>query len=338
MMKSSALCCVGLALLCTEALAGQVQFDGQNSLQGELKRLERGMLYFKTPATDTISIEWDNVDSLSSPKNLEIELDDGRILYGSVEAAEAQGQISIRQADGTESLPMASVVRLTEIEDEFRARFDGSISAGVNLTGANDYESYNFGLDTTYTTKNYVSSLNASSRANRSADTAKSEQSNLNIRSSRRLKNRWYTGGLLIFDRNEELGIDLRSSIGVTVGKSVRHTNSQILHLDGGFLYSQEEITGSPDKNDSQEAFLGLGWEIFRYDDPELDLSTSLVAIPSLSESGRVRAELDVTLKWEIIDDLYWQLSFQGSYDNEPPSVDASTTDYSVISGLAYDL
>lgn len=181
--------------------------------------------------------------------------------------------------------------------------FDGSISAGVNLTGADDYESYNFGLDMTYTTKKYVSSLNASSRFNRSADTPESEQSNLNIRSSRRLKNRWYTGGLLIFDRNEELGIDLRSSIGVTVGKSVRHTNSQILHIDGGLL-----------------------------------LSTSLVAIPSISESGRVRAELDVTLKWEIIDDLYWQLSFQGSYDNEPPSVDASTTDYSVISGLAYDL
>ena len=338
MRQLAALKCIGLLLLGANALAGEVRFDGQNHLLGEFKRIERGMLYFKTPGTDTISIEWDHVDSLSSPKNLEIELDDGQILYGSIEAAAIKGHISIRQADSTESLPTMKVVRATEIEDDFRERFDGSISAGVNLAGANDYESYNFGLDMTYTTKKYASSVNASSHANRSADTSKSEQSNLNIRSSRRLKNRWYTGGLLIFDRNEELGIDLRSSIGVTVGKSVRHTNSQILHIDGGLLYTQEEITGSLDKNDSQEAFLGLGWEVFRYDEPELDLSTSLVAIPSLSESGRVRAELDVTLKWEIIDDLYWQLSFQGSYDNEPPSVDASTTDYSVISGLAYDL
>lgn len=141
MMKFSAICCVGLALLCTEALAGQVQFDGQNYLQGELKRLERGMLYFKTPATDTISIECDKVGSLSSPKSLEIELDAGRILYGSVEAAEAQGQISIRQADGTESLPMASVVRLTEIEDEFRARFDGSMVRWFDISGRQSHRS-----------------------------------------------------------------------------------------------------------------------------------------------------------------------------------------------------
>ena len=38
-----------------------------------------------------------------------------------------------------------------------------------------------------------------------------------------------------------------------------------------------------------------------------------------------------------MIEDLYWRLSFQGSYDNQPPGEDASTTDYSVVSGLAYD-
>ena len=54
-------------------------------------------------------------------------------------------------------------------------------------------------------------------------------------------------------------------------------------------------------------------------------------------QGERTRARLDVTLRWEMIEDLYWRLSFQGSYDNQPPGEDASTTDYSVVSGLAYD-
>jgi hypothetical protein len=226
---------------------------------------------------------------------------------------------------------------MTQIEDEFRERFDGSISAGVNLTQANNYQSYNLGIDLDYVTRKYVSSLDISSRINQSDQTDKAEQSDLSVRSSRRLRNRWYTGGLLTLDRNEELGIDLRSSIGITVGKSVVHNNSQNLHIDGGLLYTEEKISGSNQNNESEEAFIGLSWDVFRYDEPEFDLSTRLVAIPSISESGRTRARLDVTLRWEMIEDLYWRLSFQGSYDNQPPGEDASSTDYSVVSGLAYD-
>ena len=337
MRQLAALKCIGLLLLGANALAGEVRFDGQNHLLGEFKRIERGMLYFKTPGTDTISIEWDHVDSLSSPKNLEIELDDGQILYGSIEAAAIKGHISIRQADSTESLPTMKVVRATEIEDDFRERFDGSISAGVNLTQSNDYESYNVGIEATYTTRKYYSSLDISSRRNQSDSSANAEESSLQFRSSRILKKRRYTGGLLSLYSNEALGIDLRSSLGIALGKDFIHTNSKILRLEAGLLYTHEDIADVSDTQKSEEAFVGAHYEWFRYDEPELDLTAQLDVIPSLSESGRVRADLDVTLRWEMVDDLYWKLSFSGNYDNQPPSEGASKTDYSLISGLAYD-
>ena len=43
-----------------------VIFDNGDRLTGEVKSLERGRLRFKTDATDTISIEWDNVAFLKS--------------------------------------------------------------------------------------------------------------------------------------------------------------------------------------------------------------------------------------------------------------------------------
>ncbi|MEM1081030.1 MAG: DUF481 domain-containing protein, partial [Pseudomonadota bacterium] len=79
------------------------------------------------------------------------------------------------------------------------------------------------------------------------------------------------------------------------------------------------------------------GWDWFRFDSPELDLSTSLEIIPSLTESGRIRGEFDITLNWEIVNDLSWQLNFYDSYDNRPPTEAASENDFGVTTSLAYD-
>ncbi|MGB5630962.1 MAG: DUF481 domain-containing protein [Woeseiaceae bacterium] len=333
----SSLCCIGLPLLCAAASADEVRFSGQNVMQGELKHLERGKLSFKTTATDTISIRWNHVDGVSSSKNLEIELDNGDILYGVIEPTDSQGQVSIRRDDGTDLVAMSSVVRLTEIEDKIRDRFDGTASAGVNLTKANNYENYSLGLDLSYTTKRYVSSLDLSSHINRSDNTPQSEQSSLQIRSSRKWKKRRYSGGLLNFERNEDLGIDLRSSVGISVGKSLKHTNSQIFHVDGGLLVTREDIAGSGDSEDSREAFVGAHYEWFRYDDPQLDVTTQLVVIPNLTQSGRVRGNFSLTFRWEMIDDFYWRLTYQQDNDSDPPGDDSAKSDYTLFSGIAYD-
>jgi hypothetical protein len=46
-------------------------------------------------ATDTIAIDWDHVDSLSTSKNLEIELDSGEILYGTIPNGTNNGQLIV---------------------------------------------------------------------------------------------------------------------------------------------------------------------------------------------------------------------------------------------------
>ena len=83
---------------------------------------------------------------------------------------------------------------------------------------------------------------------------------------------------------------------------------------------------------------LALGWDWFRYDTPELDLSTSLQIIPNLSESGRVRGEFDISLKWEMVEDLFWELSFYDSYDSDPGVEGAEENDYGVATSLGWEL
>ena len=66
-----------------------VVFDNGDRLTGEIKSLERGRLRFKTEATDTISIEWDNVAFLSSDQNIQIETYEGRRYLGRLKLSPA---------------------------------------------------------------------------------------------------------------------------------------------------------------------------------------------------------------------------------------------------------
>ena len=64
-----------------------VFFQNGDRLTGEVKSLERGRLRFKTDATDTISIEWDDVAYLSSDRNIQVETDEGQRFLGHLNRA-----------------------------------------------------------------------------------------------------------------------------------------------------------------------------------------------------------------------------------------------------------
>jgi hypothetical protein len=149
--------------------------------------------------------------------------------------------------------------------------------------------------------------------------------------------NRWFTNGTLSFDQNDELGLNLRSSFGSGVGRFFVQSNSMLFSVEGGLQISREDSVAEEDVTDSLEATFSANWDWFLFEDPELDWSTKLQLIPSLTEGGRVRSELDTTLSWEIIGDLKWAFSFYGSWDNQPQSTDGSTSDYGVNTALAYE-
>jgi Protein of unknown function, DUF481 len=334
--------CLPLWLACVActaapALADEVRFDGASTMVGELKRLERGRLSFKTDGTGTITIDWTRVDIVKNAKTLEIELSDGTLLYGTLDDTEEAGKVMIHSVGGDTDVPIISIVRMSQIEEELLDRFDGSANAGINVTRSNDYRSTNLGVSMTYRTKKYYSSLDVNALTNQSKGADPTRQASLQLRGSRLFQNRWNTGALLKFEHNEDLGIDLRSSIGYTVGKTLARTNRNFFLINAGLVYTQERVSDTNETTDSQEVTLGFDWQVFRFDDPELDLSTQMSVIPSLSQSGRVRGYTSITLRWEIVGDLYWRLSFVDNYDSDPPSTDALNNDYTLTSGISYD-
>ena len=117
----------------------------------------------------------------------------------------------------------------------------------------------------------------------------------------------------------------------------MRQTDHSALILEGGLLGTRENIADSSEDADTIEAYAKMKWDWFRYDTPELDLSTSLEVIPNLSDQGRVRGELDISFKWEMIEDVFWELSLYDSYDSKPAIDGAEKNDYGIISSFGYD-
>ena len=102
-----------------------------------------------------------------------------------------------------------------------------------------------------------------------------------------------------------------------------------------GVVYSHENYTGG-ETFDSVEGVLTTSFKLFRYDFPETDIGGSLSLLPSLTKSGRYRAEADLRAKYEFVDDLYFELKVYGSYDSQPPLADSEQSDYGLTTSLGY--
>jgi hypothetical protein len=175
------------------------------------------------------------------------------------------------------------------------------------------------------------------SSSGESSSAESSQRINGSLEYTRLWPNRWLTNGIFSVSRNDELGIDLRTWVGAGGGRIIARSNASSVVLDGGLAFSRENVSGGLESGDSLEAYGRLRWDWFRYDFPELDLTTRFVVFPSLTESGRVRGDLDVTLRWEFIEDLSWRLSFYDSFDSNTNDPEASSNDYGVNTSISWD-
>jgi len=314
-----------------------VIFVNGDRLTGELKSLERGRLRFETAATDTISIEWDDVAYLSSSQNIQVETAEGVRFLGQLSVATDEKRIIVETGSGPVGLQTEHVILMAPIEERGLERFDGDVLAGYNFAKADEVTTTYLSVDLNYRTEVRVFSLEVDSVFSDSSANEPSKDLSLGFEYRRLLENRWMAGGFVQFERNDQHGLDLRSSLGAGGGRILRQSNNSALSLIGGLIVSQERVSTDVADESFLEAFATLTWDWFRYDEPELDLTTSLQIIPNLTDSGEVRGEFEIELKWEIIEDLFWAVTFSDSYDSKAESAGGENNDYNIFTSVGWD-
>lgn len=305
-------------------------------LSGELKSLERGKLRFDSSATGTIPIEWDEVATLISFQNVQIETSAGERHLGALSTAPGGGTLLVATSGGPVSLEMNDVVLMTPIKERGLDRIDASTTLGYSFAKSSAVQQLNLGFDAATRTEKRIVALTADVIISDADNAEANQRKSLDLNYTRLWSDRWVTGAVVRVDRNDELDVDLRTSVGAGGGRYLVQSNAMTLLMLSGVQLTRENVgTGLSDK-DSVEGFFGANWDWFRYDSPQLDLSSNLLVFPNLSDTGRLRSEFDIRFRWELIADLFWQVSVYNSYDSDPVVDGAAKNDYGVITSLGY--
>lgn len=333
----SLLCLLPCAVL--GAKTDIVEF-GSSRMVGEVKQLDRGKLYFNTDSTGTIEIDWADVKVLVTSRNFRFERRDGGVGIASFQEGAEQSHLIIVSDEGQQSIPIQDVVAFEQLEEGFWKRLDISTSAGYSFTKSNGVEQLNFSADFAYDTENRSRDLSLSSQQSNSDSDEGSTRRTLDLQSIRFSNSAFFRGWRAGYEDNDALGLDYRFAAAWIGGREFFPLRNQRLRLLGGIDIIEEQFAGE-DSQFGSELVLGGVLDWYKFRSPELDLSSTLTIYPSLTDSGRVRGSFDITLKWEIYDDLFWQLSFYDDYDSDASSEQgtdesASSNDYGVTTSIGW--
>ena len=229
---------IALVLLLSAAASGQGRTDvvtlaNGDRITGEVTKLERGQLEFKTDDAGTLYLEWDKVAGVVTTRTVEVVTADGRRFLGSLGAAAARS-IAVVGADASVSLQMTEVSIIRQIGRSFWSNVDGAVDAGFSYTRSSGVAQLNLNWETIYRQPAAQSRLSASvTQTKKDDDADRDDRASLEASYRRYPWRRWFIAGASRFETNESLGLELRSQIGALTGPRLINNNRAQLLMGG---------------------------------------------------------------------------------------------------------
>lgn len=302
---------------------------------GEIKKLEAGLLQYKTDTMGTVQIEWRFIQTIITDKQQVIETVDGERWLGKLQKPEEGENVQVLTVRGPVEISPRDVVSAWPVEATFWDKVDLSVSLGYDYTKATGISSFSAASDFLYRTDRDI--YDASFRSDITRQDSADDQNRQELRFNYQRTNSTdrFLSGLAGYESNEAIGLEQRLYGGGAYGIYLTKTNRSWLHFAAGAIATRERTVGGEDVA-SVEGILNSRWRFFQFATPERVLDTNLSIFPSLTESGRWRGDLRTTFKLELIVDLFWTLEFYGTYDSDPVDEGAEKSDYGITTGLGW--
>lgn len=311
-----------------------VYFQHGDRLTGELVSLNKGILKLKTNDVGTVSIEWQNVDSLCILNPLRILKHNGGILFGQLYPSGKRHVSVLVDENGNKSeIELVAIVELIKLEKRMLDRISGTLSTGFNYIKATGVSQLDFTGDIDYKGEKVILSANYNIVFTDDGDKRTQRQTG-GASFDRILPKNWSIQGKVLAESNSEFQLDLRTSAIAGASYSFIRTNSQIFSAGGG-LSLNREFSGDLAQNNI-EGLAGLRYALFILDSPEVSYNFEGYIFPGLNRFGRIRSEINTDLKWELFNDFFLKASLFLSSDNEPLSGVDVHTDWGTSLGVEY--
>jgi hypothetical protein len=306
-----------------------VMLANGDRITGEIMRLDRGRLEFKTDDGGTIYFEWDKIASVAAMREFEVVTTDGQRFLGTLTTVR-RGTLLVSGLEGSATLAVGDVTTVTPIGRSFWKKLDGSVDVGFSYTKSSQIVQLNVNSTTAYRRPGFEARLTGSGTFTQSEDGERDDRATVQASYLR------YRGQRLVivagagFETNESLGLQLRSQVGATVGPRLVNTNHAQLSVGAGLSVNHEQGVDTEPTSNLESIFAFRG-SYFTYDRPTTNADLTLQYYPSLSNWGRQRIQLDTAFKREVWKDLFFAVNIFDSYDSRPPNPESHSNDVGVV-------
>ncbi|MCH8072792.1 MAG: DUF481 domain-containing protein [Proteobacteria bacterium] len=321
-----------------------------DAVTGEIKSLDFGALRYGTDSMGTVTIEWEEIVWLKSNQSLQVEVASGTRYFGGLFATGTDGVVGIGRGENIQEIDLSQIVRITPIETDEKIwqRFEGSVKFGFNSDKASQVTVGNLSANVRYRARTYLLGLDLVSSVTDQPGAETTQNQSLNLNYQRFRDNRWFTDWFTSAERNDEQGVDRRLSVGGGLGKYLVQSNKNQFSLLVGLVATRTTLSGiapelpiegsepadtNSDTTDAEAKFSVK--YLHRSLEPSSDMTFTTDVFPQLQDFSSFRSNTNLTLRREIIDDLFFDLSFYYTYLSKPP-VGAEKDDYGVVTSIGY--
>lgn len=308
---------------------------------GEIRKLQDGILYFKAGyMLESVQLDWAQVDRIESQDQFFVTLKNGKRYTGTIKkesSTEAPSNaLHIEVQAKSLQIEQLDVIGIQQSEKSFWGQLNGSIDYGFSYTNGNNALSSSLGAAAEYQTTKDLIRLTTNSQFNTQSKGPSTNRYTFDGQYFRQLSERWFYGGLLDLLKSDQQNLNLRTTAGAVIGRRVVRTERTSFWLFAGTVFARERYFPQAQMTtirQNGEALIGANFYTFRF--KVLDVRSSALLYPSLSDAGRVRLSSDSNLHIELVKDFYWDFHLYENFDSRPP-VNAPRNDLGVTTGIGW--
>ncbi len=310
-------------------------FINGNSIVGELKSMDKGVLTIETDYSDKdFKIELSGIKKIYTTSIVAITLTDGTRLTGTIKTT-IDNKVEINTI--VELIIIGNlneIVEMKTIDEKFWDRLYASIDLSLDITKSNNFRQFNSRSTLGYHTEKW--SLDATYNTLLSdqdgADSIRRTEAMLKYKVL--LPDSWYIPASIDFLSNTEQKLLLRIGVKLGAGKFIIQTNRVYWGIGAGLNYNNESYSTADSDRESLEGYFGTELNVF--DIGDLNLLTNIYVYPSFTEESRLRSDFKFDLKYDLPLDFYISLGVTINYDNQPVE-GATEVDYVAHTGFGWE-
>ncbi len=335
-LLAATLLCVLLPLAAQAKKTDVVVLVNGDSITGEIKTLEFGALRYSTDSMGTVSIDWEEIVGVTSNQDLQIELTDGTRYFGVLLPSEGDYKVRVQTSSNEFVFAAQQIVRITPIEtgERFLERLDGSFTFGLQTQKSSEVTTSNLASDISYRTRKYLVGMRLNSSVTEQPTEPTKARQGISLNYQRFRANRWFTDWFTGWEKNDELGVSGRVSVGGALGRYVTQTNKSQFSLAAGVQAAETRYVGEDDTSREAEGRIEIRYQR-RNLVPESSLTLTSTIYPLLEDFSQYRAETNLSLRREVFEDLFLELGIGHSYISVPPT-GAEKADYILNTSVGY--